>query len=323
MLSLGSCASNKRPQRPDSQAFVVEGPRVPLVDIARGVEVFSRAGNIRVRSSSDAWVEPTYSVCADSQEAAVAIAATATIGTARRDDGVTHIEMIRPTACPLEKLAADSMLALPVGIDVDLRTVNGVIDTSSHAPNNAKLHTTDGNLIVGPVQNDLQFETQSGRVELLGKARVATGSTDNGDILVNTIAPGARYELTTKSGSCRLHIDPVLSAQVIYRTKRGSLRVEIEDTQLERRAVPRFDDWVERRIMIHGAAPVAKASLIIVESTSGDLILARPASPRPSTARPAAAIPRSESGLGAPDLREESKRSAERGGLATPPRVRS
>lgn len=285
-MLLSACASSKQPKRPESKAFMIDGPRVPLGSIPGGIQLFARAGNIRVRTESDAWIERTYSVCAEDVESANAIAQMVTVGSETRPDGLTRIDLVAPTTCPIEKLAADSMLALPRGADIDLRTVNGIIDTSGHDARRATLRTTDGNLIVGKVQSELRFSTHSGRVELLGQVREASGKTYDGEILVNTVAPGSRYVISSESGSCRVHLAHVVSAEVIYRTKRGTLRVEIENGGVERRAVPRADDWTERRLLVHGATPVASPTLIVVESRTGDLVLTRPPTGRPSAAPP-------------------------------------
>lgn len=283
---VSACAGSKSPKRPQIENYTIDGERIELPQLRKGVQLFAPVGNIRVQASATAWLEKSYSVSAADLDAATLIVRTSTVETEQVEGDRTRISLLPPEDCPFEALAADTMLAMPTNLDVDLRTVNGIIDTRNYSARTAKLRTRDGNLIVGAVTDELTFESDSGRIELFAVARSATGKTNRGEIHVHALAPGTNYKLTTVTGAVHLRVPPVVPTQVIYRTQSGALRVTLDEDDTERRVVPREDGWTERRVQIRGAAAIANPCLIVVQSPAGDLTVSRPANarpPRPST----------------------------------------
>lgn len=281
VCALPSCAGRKTPKRPAIDGFTIDGPRISLPQIRRGVELFAPIGNIRIHSSPEAWLEKSYSVSAADLETARLIVQNATVETRQLANDRTLISLVPPSDCPFEALAADSMLSIPSRLDLDLRTINGLIDTRNYSAKQATLRTRDGNLLIGSVEDELRFESDSGRVELYGTSSRVSGKTTDGEIHVNSLASASSLELESRSGTVTVHISPVVPTQIIYRTKTGALRIECDEKNLDRRAVPRDDDWTERRIRFVGAAAIAKPCLVVVESQDGDLVLARPPEARP------------------------------------------
>lgn len=285
-LALASCSSSRTPKRPKLETFTIDGARTELPDLGSGVQLFAPIGNIWLRSSKTAWLEKSYSVSAADLEAALLIVKHATTEMRQVEGDLTLISMRPPEDCPFEALTADSVLALPAKLDVDLRSVGGLIDARSYSARNATLRTRDGNLIVGSVDGELRFETETGSVEIAGEARVVRGRTRSGSIFVATIATGASFELESKSADCSVVVPPLASLAVIHRSKTGSLRIDFDDAGVERRFVPRADGWSERHAMFRGAPSIAQAALLVFESEEGDLILTRPRPDGPRSEAP-------------------------------------
>ena len=289
LLGLGgvyaaSCSSIPNPRRPTSETYSVDGTRLPLTDLRGGIQLFAPAGNIHIRSSTTAYLDKSYSVSAADLDTAMDIVARSTIRMLPVAGNQTLIRLEPPADCPFENLAADSLLALPPSRDIDLRTVNGVIDSSRYLARNAKLRTRDGSLLIGPVEEKLDFASVAGRVELLGQTHETKGRSNTGEIHIRALAPGSRFDLESESGSSTIYISTALPVQVIYRTKTGALRILLENkdsSAIQRRTILRENAWIERRVRVLGAAPIAKPCLVVLKTVSGDLTLTRPSTPHP------------------------------------------
>ena len=276
-LACTLCAcSLPTPKRPTRESHRIEPKRYALPADISGFEIFAPVGNLRVRPSKESFIEKRLSVSAEDRLTAEQIAHRCKLTIEKGPDGMAKGILHGPKDCPIDRFAADTIVALPARKRLKLRTVTGMINTVAFEADVADLRTRDGALLVGAVRKSLQFETRGGRIEVRGGFQTAIGRSAGGSLVVNDCPEDGRLEFRSKSGSARITVPAAF--EVTFRTRHGQLHSEIEDSLavVDSREEP--GGWTVR-IMRVGPEQLPRCE-IYVESETGDLTLVQRAKPR-------------------------------------------
>jgi hypothetical protein len=258
-----------RPDRPSDRAYKLPPERHDLGQPGPELTLFAPIGSIRVQSSAVAFLDKTLTISADSEEAAIAVAADCRIRLRRGEVGDTIVDLPPPPGTMLDAIGADFRLALPDGIDLRLRTRAGLVDATRHAPRRALIETGEGAVLMGSVAESLQITTDSGRIELTGEFGTARISSRSGNLEVGLWRHGSKLEFRSTRGNCTLIAPSGAPVEVVYRTRRGRLASETMSETLEQGS---SGEWVELRLLLPGTTTAAPASAF-VETEFGDLLL--------------------------------------------------
>ena len=275
LMVIGAC-SLPTPKRPTRESHRIQPKRYELPKRISGFEIFAPVGNLSVRPSEDSFVEKRLSVSAENRVNAEKIAERCNLTIETTPDGMARGVLHGPKDCPIDRLAADTIVALPARKRLKLRTVAGIINTVGFHAETADLRTRDGALLVGSVDKSLLFETRGGRIEVRGGFQSASGRSAEGSLVVLSCPEDGRLEFRSTSGSARITVPAAF--EVTFRTRHGQLHSEIEDALavVDSREEP--GGWTVRVLRV-GDEGVPRCD-IYVESETGDLTLLERAKPQ-------------------------------------------
>ena len=253
LLLASACGGMVRPEPPSLVSHRLPPVRTDLDADLRRVTLYNRAGAITVRNSERAELVKHLTVCAESREEALAFGEDCKVLRESDGRGNVTITMDRQVELPLESIGSDLELRLPERRGLELRSRSGLIDTSLYVADDVSIGTQSGLLRLGESRGRLQFQSNSGDIEMLGRFREASGLSESASLDVRRPEPGAKLRFETDSGLTVLRIPSGLPVLVTFRTLRGKLVPELP-VQRERLSEPApgragYSSW---RIQIQG-----------------------------------------------------------------------